>query len=305
MNRLTVKSESYLKVFLALWIVIGHLPNTGWISLMTHWAVAGFFFMSGSGLASKSEGTTEENYRMNLFKSAKKLLIPYYICQFVYLVGFCLPMSMTDFGIRLIREILLIDVNLPHAWYVRTQLILYVIWWAVGRLDKKWVRLLLMAVGVAAYIVLFAKTGQLFTSYKTVFAFLAGILYKQCEDKVEKLVTNPFVAIVAACLAFQLAVIGATRFDGDSVWSVIAMNLTGVMICVVYIFILKKVNLGFAPIVWLAPVTYEIYLVQGIAKEIILEVPILGPVLSFALTIILAFVLNRLINVCSKLIKRH
>lgn len=95
---------------------------------------------------------------------------------------YCFPLSIDELINRILREFLLIDVNLRNAWYVKTQLILYCIWFISSKIQNKQRRAIVGLIEVLIYTIWSITEENILTAYKTVFAFVAGILYSQYES---------------------------------------------------------------------------------------------------------------------------
>lgn len=178
------KERTYLlKAFLPYLIFIHHSHFfDGDFYYIGAFVVSLFFFISGYGLESKRrQGAI---YYKHLPKALKKLFVPLIIPIVFYLF------------IRLFREpvetiaedILKYQIILPYTWFVVTLIILYIIFYSFAVMASKYeskVFLFLCFVIVAVLCFsLFGKyTGVPSWGRNTTTAFLAGIIYKNIENK--------------------------------------------------------------------------------------------------------------------------
>lgn len=158
-----LSNEKNVKLILAIWIILSHLPGMKVLGTYNYLPVAGFFFLSGYGLMTKSKS----NSKYSLLKSILKIYIPYMVATIIYTIIF------NNYNLlMLFKQITLINVDLPYGWYIRTQIILYIIWFIANNSKNKNRKIFISFILVLIYSILFRYTGQIFTSYKTVFAFV-------------------------------------------------------------------------------------------------------------------------------------
>ena len=170
--KLDLKNEQIIKLLLAIWIIISHLPIFKPLTVYNYLPVAGFFFLSGYGLMMKSKS----NSKYNLLKSILKIYIPYMVATIIYTIIF------NNYNLlMLFKQVTLINVDLPYGWYIRTQIILYIIWFIANNSKNKNWKIFISFILVLIYSILFRYMGQILTSYKTVFAFVVGLWYATYE----------------------------------------------------------------------------------------------------------------------------
>lgn len=299
MNELTVKSESYFKILLAIYIVISHQPHSSILGTYNYLPVAAFFFLSGYGL----EKCCENKKKFDVIKSGKKLLLPFYITQLIYFLLFIIQNTKQNATITLIKELFLINVDLPYAWYVRTQLILYIIWFFVCKIEKKTYRLMATFAGLIIYAISASCLGWIFTSYKTIIAFGFGVVYCQFEDQLKR-----FMKLHWVIIAFISSGLLRLLVRGETFVDFILYSLSACFICVCSVYVIYNFKLEKLVTSKISNLSYELYLVQGIAQCIFMNMyfcnhsilnmknTYIGALLAIVTTFILAFGLKVIVK---------
>lgn len=248
-----LENEKNIKLILAIWIILSHLPGMKVLGAYNYLPVAGFFFLSGYGLMMKSKS----NSKYNLLKSILKIYIPYMVATIIYTIIF------NNYNLlMLLKQITLIKVDLPYGWYIRTQIILYIIWFIANNSKNKNWKILISFILVLIYSILFRYTGQILTSYKTVFAFVVGLWYAMYENKVFKyinLYSCVFCGVVSLAIRFIVT-------DNETIFDSVLYNLSGILFCFLLVYSIYKINIKNKKIDFLKNMSLELYLVQGISQ---------------------------------------
>lgn len=248
-----LENEKNIKLILAIWIILSHLPGMKVLGVYNYLPVAGFFFLSGYGLMMKSKS----NSKYNLLKSILKIYIPYMVATIIYTIIF------NNYNLlMLLKQITLIKVDLPYGWYIRTQIILYIIWFIANTSKNKNWKIFISFILVLIYSILFRYTGQILTSYKTVFAFVVGLWYAMYENKVFKyinLYSCVFCGVVSLAIRFIVT-------DNETIFDSVLYNLSGILFCFLLVYSIYKINIKNKKIDFLKNMSLELYLVQGISQ---------------------------------------
>lgn len=248
-----LENEKNIKLILAIWIILSHLPSMKVLGAYNYLPVAGFFFLSGYGLMMKSKS----NSKYNLLKSILKIYIPYMVATIIYTIIF------NNYNLlMLLKQITLINVDLPYGWYIRTQIILYIIWFIANNSKNKNWKIFISFILVLIYSILFRYTGQILTSYKTVFAFVVGLWYAMYENKVFKyinLYSCVFCGVVSLAIRFIVT-------DNETIFDSVLYNLSGILFCFLLVYSIYKINIKNKKIDFLKNMSLELYLVQGISQ---------------------------------------
>ena len=252
-GQMKLENEKNIKLILAIWIILSHLPGMKVLGAYNYLPVAGFFFLSGYGLMMKSKS----NSKYNLLKSILKIYIPYMVATIIYTIIF------NNYNLlMLLKQITLIKVDLPYGWYIRTQIILYIIWFIANNSKNKNWKIFISFVLVLIYSILFRYTGQILTSYKTVFAFVVGLWYAMYENKVFKyinLYSCVFCGVVSLAIRFIVT-------DNETIFDSVLYNLSGILFCFLLVYSIYKINIKNKKIDFLKNMSLELYLVQGISQ---------------------------------------
>lgn len=252
-GQMKLENEKNIKLILAIWIILSHLPGMKVLGAYNYLPVAGFFFLSGYGLMMKSKS----NSKYNLLKSILKIYIPYMVATIIYTIIF------NNYNLlMLLKQITLIKVDLPYGWYIRTQIILYIIWFIANNSKNKNWKILISFILVLIYSILFRYTGQILTSYKTVFAFVVGLWYAMYENKVFKyinLYSCVFCGVVSLAIRFIVT-------DNETIFDSVLYNLSGILFCFLLVYSIYKINIKNKKIDFLKNMSLELYLVQGISQ---------------------------------------
>ena len=247
-----LENEKNIKLILAIWIILSHLPRMKVLGAYNYLPVAGFF-LSGYGLMMKSKS----NSKYNLLKSILKIYIPYMVATIIYTIIF------NNYNLlMLLKQITLINVDLPYGWYIRTQIILYIIWFIANNSKNKNWKIFISFILVLIYSILFRYTGQILTSYKTVFAFVVGLWYAMYENKVFKyinLYSCVFCGVVSLAIRFIVT-------DNETIFDSVLYNLSGILFCFLLVYSIYKINIKNKKIDFLKNMSLELYLVQGISQ---------------------------------------
>lgn len=248
-----LENEKNVKLILAIWIILSHLPGMKVLGAYNYLPVAGFFFLSGYGLMMKSKS----NSKYSLLKSILKIYIPYMVATIIYTIIF------NNYNLlMLVKQITLINVDLPYGWYIRTQIILYIIWFIANNSKNKNWKIFISFILVLIYSILFRYTGQILTSYKTVFAFVVGLWYAMYENKVFKyinLYNCVFCGVVSLAIRFILT-------DNETIFDSVLYNLSGIFFSFLLVYSIYKINIKNKKIDFLKNMSLELYLVQGISQ---------------------------------------
>lgn len=200
---------------------------------------------------------SKSNSKYNLLKSILKIYIPYMVATIIYTIIF------NNYNLlMLFKQVILINVDLPYGWYIRTQIILYIIWFIANNSKNKNWKIFISFILVLIYSILFRYMGQILTSYKTVFAFVVGLWYATYENKVFKyinLYSCVFCGVVSLAIRFIVT-------DNETIFDSVLYNLSGILFCFLLVYSIYKINIKNKKIDFLKNMSLELYLVQGISQ---------------------------------------
>lgn len=220
---LAKESTDCIKGFFALVVVLAHirgqLPvfnNTMVGQLLTaagYLSVAIFFFISGYGIEA-SYKTKGDKYVVNFHKNR---IIPFYFSYLlvlvIYLLFYMLLGKMGEVnGALIVRSIFLQGTIVQNGWYIETIILFYIVFW-VGycNVKKKNRRILIVFLGVVLYCAwcIVDKRGPY--SYVSVFAFPLGIIWCECQTKLDRIFAkkkNEILGVLIVFATFCVTLIG-------------------------------------------------------------------------------------------------
>lgn len=306
---LDVSSSTSLKGISSIAILFNHF--TGWflnfgpiMFLCVHWGtqvVAVFFFLSSYGLYQKYGGK-----RLTisfLLKRFLKIFVSYWICELLYcVVSVFLHISIKTaitfknivfafFGLVEKSEIV------ENAWFVTAIVVMYIIFFACSNLFPK-IRLSIKILVVSLLFVLLTQSRWV----SGFAAFLLGIVIAENEETFRKLLSKRCVI----CLIVSLIIIAITvilKFKGQSIENGLIMDIadyiSSIFVPLTVYIIVTKIRIGNRITNFLGKVSYEIYLIHGLAIRISFEVfglekPIMFCLFSVVISLIAAVVINRI-----------
>ncbi len=309
-NSLTADFSANIKGFLCILIFYNHMAgwfeNQGVIfqlfSHMGSFVVGVFFFLSAFGLTKVYSGKVRFSF---LAKRFIKILIPYWICEVIYIVAsivcnIALQVDVTWKNIFL--SAIQLRTIVENSWYVGAILLLYVIYYICNKI--------LPSVDLTLKITLvMIITSFIFKNYwTTYFAFALGVFIGEHEQRILSLKESRRFALFIISVVLCLMAIGL-KFYGNSINNEMYMNvsdmLTSVIFASVVFFMLTFIKISNKILNFLGNISYEVYLLHGLAlriayKYVGLENSILFYVVAFSVTVLLSYLTNRVSSVIIK-----
>lgn len=133
---ITKDSTIVLKGFAAIWVIVYHLSQltdfviNPYIQITGQMHVGLFFFLSGYGLASSLQKSKISFFNNFWNKRIVNVLIPFFFINMIYVIAFkFLYHTHNESFFLIFKYIFGIKLINPQAWYVITQIILYVIFY--------------------------------------------------------------------------------------------------------------------------------------------------------------------------------
>ena len=310
-ERLSLSNESCLKGLMALFIILSHSAWAQAFKIAGHslasinfLPVGVFFFLSGYGLFQQYKA----GKKFNFLKKAFVLLLPYWLLCCVWIPIF----TDQEFSFKLIFATFLGDTFLPFAWYVKTQLICYFLWFlapCLFREHKKNYILASIFIGLMIYAYYRRLDGVTSTTYITVFSFLGGLVYSCYLQKVADLLDRFYtpIQIGLAVLCGGLLLFGRS----NSMLSIIRLNVLSVLFAVWVVQLLMLKDHWEGTPHFIGKISYELYLVQGLplcffSKQAYAArtfVPIDSPVYVLFLTFFFSIILSCILHGVNKKIQ--
>ena len=262
-SRFGKKQTAMLKGLLALSVIFHHLSqqtNTMWIfeifKELGGQLVSAFFFISGYGLLASI--LSNKNYLDSFLKKRLlKVVVPFPLAIFAFLLSRLIDGDDLTFS-GVFVPLLHGDTNhlLPYSWYVFVLIFFYLLFFIsfrkISDLRDSLILILLFSILLIFVLKTFSFDGWW---YQSTFGFFAGVLCKKTEKNIYALMkeTKYRLSIFVIVLAL-IKLFGRDHFVSYGLYP-----------CLIYLmFIHVKIPI-LKPLVRMGNISYEIYLLQGIA----------------------------------------
>ena len=286
------KSKTLLfKAILPFLVILQHTNIYDDFDKIGTFAVTIFFFISGYGMECKRERRLI-TYR-GLINSIIKLLVPLLVPAVIYILIKCFYFDWN----QIVDDLFLkSSIILPFTWYIRTLLFLYIIW----TITSKFTNRIDVIIPVVTVITLLCGYLGVIPQYTSPIGFIIGVCYRNFENKimnkmVDSLKTTKFLLMIALVLLTYTSQLSISGFQ------TIINNVNHALyplVIVMLVCILLGVNLKSHILNFLASISYDLYICQGISFLLISKMcttnKILYAFLIIAGTIICATICNRI-----------
>lgn len=312
-NPLTKDNSSNVKGLLCILIFYHHF--TGWfvdkgiifyaLSHIGSFIVGVFFFLSAYGLIKAYPGDVKFSF---LIKRFIKILVPYWICEVLYVsvsLAFDIPLQVTADAKQIALSALLANDLVEFSWFVGAILVSYVIFF----IGKKILPKVALSLKVAVLMLIFSAICYKHLDYwTTFFAFPLGLFFGEKESRISSLSPGKRIAFIIAS-AVLCAAATVPKFYGFSIGNDLYMNIsdffTSSLFAVFVYFVMSFVKIGNPVLSFFGKISYEVYLLQGIAVRIanrIFGVQNSIPFffMSFAALILLSYIVSLLSSFITK-----
>ena len=286
-----------VKGYLAVCVLIHHLhqftgflngTNLGYaLTLLGHWAVVLFMFMSGyalfSSYLSKGDSYIKEFPRTRL--------LPFYLSYLFFVLIYTVyetiignPPSLA----YLLRSVTLGGTIVSFGWYLQLTLFVYIIFYVFKSIfDDDDVFICALAISVAAFIIISFFLSVQKNLYEPAFVFFLGVLFAYWKNKESLHLVNKSVTFTALGLAlFTVATVIGTymvfrhsdiieaslMYDMFYLIIMVCADAALIVFVLSFIVILKKTAPGIIvnPIgKFLGTYSLEIYVFQGLVLRIL------------------------------------
>lgn len=215
-NKSVFSRETFgcLKGYLALCVLIHHLYQfTAFLSdtsfgivftLLGHWAVVMFIFMSGYGL-STSYLTHRETY---LRTFPRKRLLTFYLTYLFFAVIYAIYELIIGSEITLhmvFRTLTYGGTIVSFGWYFQLTLLLYLVFFVTRLIKKDRIFLIVISLLIAAFVVYKLIIGESLMVYAPAVSFLAGVIFAHTRDGKKSIGTGKTVLLfIAGIIIFGL-----------------------------------------------------------------------------------------------------
>ena len=286
------KSKTLLfKAVLPFLVILQHTNVYDDFDKIGTFAVTVFFFISGYGMECKRERRLI-TYR-GLINSLIKLLVPLLVPALIYIFtkSFYFDWNQIKGDLFLKSSIIL-----PFTWYIRTLLFLYIIW----TITSKFTNRIDVIIPMVTVITLLCGYLGVIPQYTSPIGFIIGACYRNVENKTMNKMENSLknakfllmVVLVLLTYTSQLAISGFQTIINT------VNHALYPLVIVMLVCILLSVNFKSHILNFLASISYDLYICQGITFLLISKIcptnKVLYAFLIIAGTIICATICNRI-----------
>lgn len=297
-----------VKAIMALLIVADHMTfhvDLAWIQPVRKWGapiVAMFLFISGYGLL-KSYMSKGPDYLKGFFrKRIWKVALPALVAYCLYLL---VCFKTHDFGAEFMALLTKGIPLLPYSWFVEVMVLLYIGFWLSFRFAPERLKLSLTVIWSVLLVIVTVAIGYDRCWWVGTLAFPTGMLYAKNEQRLNVILSRSRLAYAigfGACL-FMVALF--YKIGNEYLYTICYMFIPLALALVLSRLPLQNLNV---PVIgFLAGISYEMYLCQGIAMEFLhgsvvnIHNDYLYILAVYAMVIVLAFITERLSSSLSKL----
>lgn len=278
-------------------------------------AVGLFFFYSGYGLMHQYK--TKDNYAASFFRHRlPSVLIPYLIVVGMWCAAYLVHDRSIASVVNRILEIKDGTTIIPYSWYVFVILALYIVFgitikYAARKREKKPLLTIIVATAFCCiWIVVSTLIGFGGWWNNSCLCFVLGMIWNHYQEKINHFLSTKSHALSVATASFIIFLIAFLRYN---IFSTDLMPflpeiflkllrygfsiVEPLIFCIVAVMILMHLRIGNRVSTWLGGISYEIYLVQGIAisamNKLMITHRFAAVIIVILSTVIMAVVLNQ------------
>ena len=290
-----------LKAVMALMLVADHLTFHVSSPLLAPMRETGapivsiFLFLSGYGLAKSYENKGQAYLGTFLKHRVWRVLLPALLALLFYYILLWNPNR--NYWDELRQMVLYGSPMLPYSWFVPVIIYLYLVWYLAYRyVGARWRNWVVLA-GTLFQMVLTMAVGYDRCWWVCSLAFPAGVLFSQNGRTVFAFCEKSLIRYAAALLATVVLFLGCYLPRNQYLWT-----LCYVFIPIIVVLLAAKLpieKLKVPVVVFLASISYEVYLCQGIPMDFFENtLPVAKPLayvlMVYIATILLAYAVKRL-----------
>ena len=263
--------------------------------------VAVFFFLSGYGLIFNIENRPDY-IKGFIGKKIVRLLLPVYISEVFYAFYYVYSGSKAVVG----YDILVFWNYVRYSWFVLSIGIIYLIFFTVYSFtNNRRLGFWSFQISICVAIVVCRAIDISDIYYKCVPAFIVGCFFAHYYKYIKLLINKHYIGSILAGGGITIILVTLAQYSD----AIVKSGVYSVLLCVVIILVSHKFMVSSRVTDRLADVSYELYLLHGLAVLIcsgIHNICVLVIVLAVAMIMALAvsFVDNKLINYIQKIFLR-
>ncbi len=309
-------STTALRGCAAITIVLHHLNNKVYNGgALSYFYYVGFimcglfFFLSGYGMKT----SIKENKRCTtriLLRRISTVLIPYSIVYLIYLI-YKVGVMNISFS-QMIRNYSKGVLVVENSWYVVAQILMYVFFYVAFKSSQKDKVRIAVLLSLAIGYILFFKYALRWGTwwYNSCVCFVLGVIFSEYESAIVNRLKKKVWIIGAFVLGGTTYLLTVTKLAGNQTLIKVATDqLSCAFFCIILVLICMHYNVKNKVTIFLGEVSYEIYLLHGfyilLFKDIlIVNNDILYVTLVFLCSIVSAVILNKIVKVPIRLMKK-
>lgn len=289
-----------IKAIMALIIVADHLGLFYGISAFKPFIELGapivsvFFFISGYGLHISYQNKGD-NYLKHFFSHRFwKVLAPYLLATLLFVLLFW--SSEEDFKKAICTTFSTGVPILPFSWFALEILFFYLAFYISFRLFPREWKIIGLCFLVVVLIIVFYVLGYSNGWWISSLAFPAGVIFAKIDKRLFSAIDKHpgvlWLSILVLIAVFFVSYLSGRVYEKYYVWTISHVCIVLTVSLLVSWLPLERLNS--TPIAFLAKVSYEVYLCQGIAMQLLrgkffVQNDVLFVFLVYTVTIILAW----------------
>lgn len=272
---------------------------------MGYLSVAVFFFLSGYGLMI----SYQKNGAAYVRQMPKKRILPFYclilLLTLFYTIIVCVLLKeyvLTPFMI--IKSLTIGGTVIGNGWYLQVQLLLYILFYVIYSIERNSkLQISLIATFVIVYCVIAYVLGLGSFWYKSVLAFILGLLWGIAKQKIDLYFSNKkkiFFVAFASFIVFCITFIGARLLNTKA--TILLEMASSVFFSLLVILLSNFVKVDYGVTRFLGKISLEIYVFQGLflslfhSRIISITNPYVYVVVVAFCTVIFAYMINPFIK---------
>lgn len=288
---------SALKMIIPWLIIIHHISQgQGIFQDFLHFGPYGvgiFFFISGYGMQVKNDKGA--NSFRDLRKRYKNLFFPILVPVILYII--ILTIFKADVREIICRSITNFNIILPFTWFFLVLSGLYAIFFLVSHIfhtDSTQILSLIVIVCVSMYLGYHFNIPT--TYWCSSLSFPAGVIFRKFEYLFSHFSSRLYIGIASAS-TLLCVYLTSLHIKGIGEFLIPALSVLSAYLISTTPKLTNKIS------TYLASISYEVYVCQGIAFYLINKLPVVNPYFYAFCILVVTFIIAAICNVISNLLR--
>ena len=296
-----------LKAAMALLLVADHLTFHVDSPLLAPMRETGapivsiFLFLSGYGLAKSYKNKGRAYLDTFLKHRVWRVLLPALVALLFYYI--LLWRTDRNYFYEVQQMVLHGSPMLPYSWFVPVIIYLYLVWYLAYRyFGARWRNVVVIA-GTVAQMVLAMAVGYDRCWWVCSLAFPAGVIFSQNDRTVFAFCEKSFTRYTAALLTMAVLFLVCYLPRNQYLWTLCYVFIPIIVVLLAAKLPVEKLNVP--AVAFMASISYEVYLCQGIPMEFFestlpIPKPLAYILVVYLATILLAYLVKLLSDLINK-----